>query len=79
MKKLLLTILLALVSISAMAEWTKIDETANAIQYIDLSTVLRHGNKVKMWSLVDYKTAKILEITNLYLKSHRKNMTANRV
>ena len=37
-------------------EWEKIGESATAIEYFDPDTIRRNGDKVKFWSLSDYKT-----------------------
>ncbi len=65
MKKLLLILLLAVVSSSAMAaEWVEIGETDKETTeayattfYADPNTIRKIGNRVKMWSLSDYKIA----------------------
>ncbi len=59
MKKLLLTLMLAVISSSAMAEWVKVgtsDDKTTTI-YADPSTIRKSGNRVKMWALWDYSTA----------------------
>jgi hypothetical protein len=59
MKKLLLTLMLAVVSSSAVAEWVEAD-TSRSIgltAYTDPTTIRKSGNKVEMWVLYDYKTA----------------------
>ena len=62
MYETILTILLAVVSSSAMAEWVEIGETDKETTeayastfYADPDTIRKTGNRVKMWSLVDYK------------------------
>ena len=59
MKKLLLTLLLAVVSSSAIAEWVEVakggEETETITAYADPDTIRKTGNRVKMWVLVDYK------------------------
>ena len=55
MNKLLLTLLLALVSTSAMAEWTLVDWGDDKNTFIDLNTMHRDGNKVKVWTLLNFK------------------------
>ncbi len=62
MKKLLLTLMLAVMSSSAMAEWVEIGETDKETTeayattfYADPNTIRKIGNRVKMWSLSDYK------------------------
>ena len=61
MKKLLITLLLAVLSTSAMAEWTPINQTEMGTHYVDFSTIRKVGNKVKMWTMHDYKTMQIYE------------------
>ena len=61
MKKLLLTLLLAIVSSSAMAEWVKVGEAvwrdgSHYSVYVDPTTIRKSGNMVKMWLLYDYGT-----------------------
>ena len=57
MKKLLLILMLAVVSSSAMAEWVAIgiSEDKYITYYADLATLQKKGDRVKMWSLIDYK------------------------
>jgi len=58
MKKLLLTLMLAVVSSSAMAEWVEIGEIEDVdiTVYADPTTIRKTGNKVKIWVLIDRKT-----------------------
>ncbi len=61
MKKLLLTLILAVVSSSAMAEWVGVGRSVEAegvTLYANPTTIRKSGNMVKMWRLIDYKTAK---------------------
>jgi len=59
MKKLLLTLMLAVVSSSAIAEWVEVDTSRRVglTIYADPTTIRKFGNKVEMWVLYDYKTA----------------------
>jgi hypothetical protein len=57
MQTVLLTLLLALTSTGALAEWVLGGETENATWYYDPDTIRVTGSKVKMWTLADYKTA----------------------
>jgi hypothetical protein len=60
MNKLLITLTLALLSTNAMATWTRVgrsDLLGGVTVYVDYDTIQRSGNKVKMWSLKDYKAA----------------------
>ena len=57
MKKILVLLLL-MVSTNVFAEWTRVDNSpdGNMIVYIDYETIKKKGNKVKIWSLIDFKT-----------------------
>ena len=57
MNKLLLTLVLAVMSSSAKAEWVEIGTTNKSTVYADPTTIRKSGNKVKMWALWDYSTA----------------------
>lgn len=54
MKKIILLLLLV-TSANVLAEWTTIGESYGANYYYDTQSIARNGNKVKMWSLFDYK------------------------
>ena len=61
MKKLLLTLLLVVVSSSAIAEWVKTGDTntgtaVDFTHYSDIATIRASGNKAKMWVLRDFNT-----------------------
>ena len=56
MKKLLLTLMLSVVSSSAMAEWVAIGTSADGTFYVDPATIRKSGNKVKMWRLIDFNS-----------------------
>ena len=60
MKKLLITLLLTVLSTSAMAEWTYIASTEDKTfdVYIDKTTIRKRGNVAKMWELRDFKAPK---------------------
>jgi hypothetical protein len=60
MKKILVLLLL-MVSTNVMAEWTEVsssNDVAGLTVYVDTGTIKRKGNKVKMWSLDDFKTVR---------------------
>jgi len=60
MKKVVL--ILMLFSTNAGAEWTPVGVSSNLQRYYaDSSTIRRQGNLVKMWTLVDHKTAQKTE------------------
>ena len=49
--KLLIAALLAVFSTNVLAEWTRVDDDT----YVDLSTIRKSGDRVKMWDLLDFK------------------------
>jgi hypothetical protein len=59
MHKIILMMLLAIVSSSSMAEWLKIQVSSNDMvtAYANPANIHKAGTKVKMWSLLDHKTA----------------------
>lgn len=59
MLKLFLMILLAVVNSSAAAGWVKVAESDSETNtlYVDLATIRKAGHRVKMWTLLDNKTA----------------------
>ena len=64
MHKVILMMLLTVMSSSAMAEWVFVAETEKEIEgaealtvYADPDTIRKTGNRVKMWSLLDYNMA----------------------
>jgi hypothetical protein len=60
MRNFILIMVLSVVSGSAMAEWSEIQNNDLAIYYIDWSTVRTDGNIKKFWMLVDYKAPKTI-------------------
>ena len=58
MKSLLMGLMLLLVSGAASAEWTNVSRTDGSIQYVDIATIRRSGNFVKMWDLKDLQKQK---------------------
>jgi hypothetical protein len=60
MKKILLTLLLACTSTTAMANLFQIDSNDNEVAYADLNTIKKAGQIVSMWSLYDLKSIKYL-------------------
>ena len=57
MHRAILTLLLALLSHSAAAQWVEVGDTGNATVYVDPATIRRAGSMVKMGTLYDLKTA----------------------
>jgi len=58
-KLLLLTLMLAVVSSSAMANWVEVgvNDHIGSTFYAETGTISKFGNNVKMWVMYDYKTA----------------------
>jgi hypothetical protein len=56
MRKVILMLLLAIVSSSAMADWVAVDHNKYATGYANPATIVKDGNIAKMWTLVDCKT-----------------------
>ncbi len=60
MTKILLTFALTIVTNTVMADWSLVDESADgsAAIYTDFDTIQKTEDKVKMWSLGDFKKVK---------------------
>lgn len=61
MHKAILTLLLAVVSSSAAAAWTAVGSSDPSTLYADPATISKAGDMVKMWDLLDFKTAQVME------------------
>ena len=59
MRKAILPMVLAITSGSAAAEWVQMASAETHNAYADPATIHRKENRVKMWRVVDYKTATI--------------------
>jgi len=57
MHKAIFVLLLAVVSSNAMAEWIKVFSDDTTTIYVNISTMQRGGNTVKMQNLSDYRAA----------------------
>ena len=58
MKKIVLMMLL-FASTNVLAEWTKVTESSTHggfTAYADIQSIRKNGNKVKIWTLFDFKT-----------------------
>tara|TARA_B100000686_G_scaffold201488_1_gene208402 strand:+ start:5650 stop:6048 length:399 start_codon:yes stop_codon:yes gene_type:complete len=61
MKKLLLVLVLFVISSHAIAGWNKVDtnnQIGLTVYAADPSTIVKSGDKVEMWVLYDYETAR---------------------
>ncbi|OGS96966.1 MAG: hypothetical protein A3H31_10940 [Gallionellales bacterium RIFCSPLOWO2_02_FULL_57_47] len=57
MRKAILSLLLAVASSNAAAGWIVVSWSDTTIDYIDPTSIRRVGDRVKMWHLIDLKTA----------------------
>lgn len=73
MRKTIMMILLTVVSSSAAAEWFKYGENENNISYVNLSTIRKKGDKVKMWVMHDYKVSQELRNISPFLSGTAQN------
>lgn len=55
MHRIISTLLLALISSHALAEWEKVVSGHNATGYVDRATVRKNGSSVTMQVLIDYQ------------------------
>jgi hypothetical protein len=54
LKKSVAALVLAILSGSAVAEWTQVGRTSSVTAYADFSTIRKKGHTAKMWSLYDF-------------------------
>ena len=53
--------LMLLVSTNVLAvDWVKVSEAVDFNDYVDSQSIRRDGNKVRAWTLSDYKSGKVL-------------------
>ena len=72
MRKVILMMLLAVASNSAMAEWVNVGSNENVSIYVDPTTIQRAGNMAKMWHLFDFKYVKE-DMGEPYLSTREQN------
>jgi hypothetical protein len=58
MRKAIFMLMLVGMSNNALAKWVKLGEIEDTGFYYNPSKIHKEGNEVKMWALMDYKTAK---------------------
>ena len=75
MRKAILMMLLAVVSSSAAAAWVEIglDDDGTTTAYANPTTISKAGNRVKMWVLLERKTAKTTAAGEPYRSSKMQN------
>lgn len=69
MRKLILMMLLAVVSSSALAEWIEAVSDERSTIYVDPTTIRRTGDTALMWHLLDYKTVQVSDEIKPYLST----------
>ncbi len=73
MRTRLAIILVAVLCLSAggpaYAEWVSLGDNGHMTVYVDPGTIRRNGNLVKMWTLLDFNTARTLPSGISYLSS----------
>lgn len=68
MKRMMMGLILLMTATAATAEWTRVDQTDEFVQYVDRATIRRNGVYVKMWDLMDFmKAVKSTEAGVYYL------------
>ena len=67
MREAILTLLLAIASSSAVAEWVELSHNETSAMYADLATIGRTGDVVKMWTLLDFKAPQARPYATPYL------------
>lgn len=72
MRNVILMMLLAVASNSAMAEWVNVGSNENVFIYVDPTTIQRAGNMAKMWHLFDFKYVKE-DMGEPYLSTREQN------
>lgn len=72
MRNVILMMLLAVASNSAMAEWVNVGSNENVSIYVDPTTIQRAGNMAKMWHLFDFKYVKE-DMGEPYLSTREQN------
>lgn len=64
MNKLILMLLFAVVSNSAIAAWVQAGSNTNETAFADPATIHADGNKVTMWSLINFASPKAVYFGN---------------
>lgn len=69
MRRLVASTVLALLPLVAWSEWTRVGDHDKGDIYVDLATIRKQGDMVKMWWLFDHKTAQHLSVGPSFLSS----------
>lgn len=73
MRKIILSMLLSVVSSSALAEWVQVFRNEAVTVYADPATILKMGDSAKMWVLYDYQSVQSSNINKPYRSSSRQS------
>src|ERR1035437_761806 len=73
MRKAILTMLLAVVSSSAMAEWVEVFRDETVTVYADPTTIRKTGNRATMSVLYDYKSVQSSNSSKPYRSSRKQS------
>lgn len=66
MRSTLAIMFLAVVAGNATAAWTVINSVDGSTEYVDKDSVRRSANTVKMWTLTDYETPRVMPSGDRY-------------
>lgn len=58
MKRVVFALVLAILNGSAAAAWVSVNDSDDFIAYADPATILRAGDRVRMWDLTDLKSSR---------------------
>ena len=71
MRNIIATLSLAALTGNAVAGWIVASDTDGHTRYVDVNTIRRSANTVKMWTLLDYKQPELDSNGKSYLSSVR--------
>ena len=69
MHKIFLMLALAIVSSNVAAEWTSVGKNNSFTGYVDFISIEKNGNRVRIWSMNDYKVPGFLTGGEKYLST----------
>lgn len=69
MHKFFLMLALAIVSSNVAAEWTSVGKNNSFTGYVDFISIEKNGNRVRIWSINDYKMPGFLTSGEKYLST----------